>query len=533
MTLAAAQTEIKTILRRELGWAGPIITEYEAFPRLPVLQVLTTDMRPSVIGGAIVEYDTEIKMITVEDDVDGIAKHRDLAASGSLARVCFDLNEEMECGTFMYGGVTVEAVEQMHDSGQTLSWIEVVCDGMLYVAQGEEPVIPDANPPVLGADLSDVWGITIAGDILFLNEGTPTTIAESDVHSFDLTTNERRTEEISAGISQVQYHRGMDNDDGTHLFLVDDDGSRGTWHLNKIELATNTLLATRDLGAGAHTGCAVYGDSNEFVVVAVDRGSTTDFKSFNTSDLSDAAGQNFTETFGEVAGTIIIGEYAYDVVGSTAISTDDDGRRRDLDINLDGFRIQWHDLARRNDYLWVSGTQDNGDGTSTGIIKAFQLPAEILAAVPSATPSVPVTPPPPVSTQITARTLTAAPAIAWSGQPGAPADMAVSGTGRSEADRLVINRAAAAGYAATINLSEFFDVPAGVTAIYSADIIRAGGTVIPFPDGFDLNYAEPARLIITIDDVVSLGVFEVIVFVVNSDDAANCATFPFWYQVSR
>ena len=75
----------------------------------------------------------------------------------------------------------------------------------------------------------------------------------------------------------------------------------------------------------------------------------------------------------------MIGAYAYDVVGSTAVCTDAI-RRPNLDIDLSGFRIQWHDLARRGEYLWVSGTQDNGDGTQTGIIRAFKLPQEIIAA---------------------------------------------------------------------------------------------------------------------------------------------------------
>ena len=124
----------------------------------------------------------------------------------------------------------------------------------------------------------------------------------------------------------------------------------------------------------------MYGDNSEFVTVPVGGGSTTSFRGFNTADLSRAPDEDFGETYGAVAGTITIGDFGFDVVGSTAICTGDVARRPDLDINLEGFRIQWHDLARRNDYLWVSGTQDNGDGTATGIIRAFKLPQEVIAA---------------------------------------------------------------------------------------------------------------------------------------------------------
>ena len=153
MTLAAAQTELKTILRRELSWTGPIVTEYEAWEKLPTLVIHTSDMAPSVIGGAIVEYEMEIKMYVMPDDVDGVAKHRDLATSGSLAKVCFDLNEEMECGTFMYGGVSIETDKIMDEKGtEWITSLAIVCDGTLYVAQEDEvpPVIVPPPPTAAG-----------------------------------------------------------------------------------------------------------------------------------------------------------------------------------------------------------------------------------------------------------------------------------------------------------------------------------------------------------------------------------------------
>ena len=113
--------------------------------------------------------------------------------------------------------------------------------------------------------------------------------------------------------------------------------------------------------------------------MAVARGSTTDFRVFATADLVEDVDEAWEDVFGEVAGTISIGRFAYDVIGSTAICTTETAHRPDLDIYLGGFRTQWHDLARRNDYLWVSGTRNNGDGTISGVIEAFKLPAEVIA----------------------------------------------------------------------------------------------------------------------------------------------------------
>ena len=376
MTLPQARAEIATGLRTAMGWQGDIVSEYVAYDKLPAIVIAVQEGEDEDIAGETMNYELDVEVHFGLNAGAELDKHREGVAGG-----LYDALENLDTNFCTIIPQSVSAGKREVDLGEeavgVYLYVSVACE--MWVDVGEEVLPADAVPPVLPADLSDIWGITIMSDILYLTEGTPTTIAESDIHSYDLTDNTRRSVEISAGIHLTQHHRGLDND-GAHLYLVDDDGTRGTWVLNKVEIATNTLLATADLGAGAHTGCAVSGANGEFVSVAVDRGSTTDFKVFNTADLSVAADAAFSETFGEVAGTIWIAGYAYDVVGATAICTDDNGRRGDLDIDLGGFRIQWHDLARRNDYLWVSGTQDNGDGTVAGLIKAFNLPPEVIRA---------------------------------------------------------------------------------------------------------------------------------------------------------
>ena len=65
---------------------------------------------------------------------------------------------------------------------------------------------PAAIPPALPDNLRDTWGIAVdnANNLLYLSEGTPATIDESDIHSYDLSDNTRRAQEITAGISVTQ-----------------------------------------------------------------------------------------------------------------------------------------------------------------------------------------------------------------------------------------------------------------------------------------------------------------------------------------
>ena len=318
------------------------------------MPVLLLDVGESIddedIAGETVTYTLVAEMRTRFDDIEGLDQHRDLANAAGLAGALARIEEGggLRCSTLISQEVKVDVETIDMDDGTSraeYSYVRVDCDW--YVQSVTAAVPADATPPTLDADLADIWGITIDGDIMYLAESTPETVAESDIHSYDLTTNMRRTQEITAGISQTQHHRGLDND-GTHIYLVDDDGTRGSWVLNKIGIATNSVDAIADLGAGAYSGCAIHGDNDEFVLVARREGSTTRYRIFNTSDLSESSTElPFNEVFGEVSGIISLGGYVFHVAGSTAIATDASGRRGDLDIDLNSFRVQWHDLARR------------------------------------------------------------------------------------------------------------------------------------------------------------------------------------------
>ena len=245
--------------------------------------------------------------------------------------------------------------------------------------------------PVLTADLADAWGITImrSTNIMYLTEGTPLNFAEAEIHSFDLNTNDRRMSEISAGIITASFHHGLDND-GVHLFSLGDGGTRGTWSLNKIDPSLNTLIATKDLGAGNFTGVHVYGPSNNFVSVSEHYGAGTRYHVFHTSDLSEADDQDLTVSFGSAWGCISLGRFSYDVVAATLVCTYLGERRYDLDINLGGFRTQWRDIAIRGETELIVSGVESVEGGDRGILRAFPIPDEVqreyrrhLAALPT------------------------------------------------------------------------------------------------------------------------------------------------------
>ena len=307
------------------------------------------------------------------------------------------LQKAEECGLFVPQDSPDSVGLALDADGMAMQvWEYRAALAMGTTATPEPEVLPaDAIPPTLDTSLNDVWGISVDGDILYLTEGSPSTVEESEIHSYDLTDNTRRTSEISAGITQAQHHRGLTVVDG-YAMLVDDDGTRGSWVLNIINATSNTLVATRDLGVGDFTGCCFIFTGLQTIAVAKDNGTTTSFDEFNfdfsTFAASDTA--NLDRAIdGEVAGMTALGAtvpYVYMIVGSTAICVEAkpsigsisfvelSERVPRFDIDLGRFRVQWHDCTRRGNYLWVSGTQDNGDGTSTGLIEAFKLPQEII-----------------------------------------------------------------------------------------------------------------------------------------------------------
>ena len=238
-----------------------------------------------------------------------------------------------------------------------------------------------AFPPSLGENMDDVWGIAAdnENDVLFLTQGHASTLAEARIHRINLKTNEAMAD-LAAGAAAGAYRRGLDYADG-FLFLVDDQTTRGTWTLVKIEVATDTVVATAGLGGGEFTGLSVYGDNGEYVTVAEISGAGTYWRVYSTADLSRVPSEEDADvTAGYAAGVVDIGSYYYDVIGQTAVGYDSTGRRQNLDLVLPGARRQWRGATRRDTHLWVAGVSF-AQAAPAGVIGALRLPREVTAGL--------------------------------------------------------------------------------------------------------------------------------------------------------
>lgn len=234
-----------------------------------------------------------------------------------------------------------------------------------------------AYPPEL-SDMDDIWGIATdeENDVLFLTQGHASTQAEAYVHRINLTDNSALPD-LTAGAAAGAYRRGLDFADG-HLFVVDDQTTRGTWTLVKIDVGADTVVATAGLGGGEFTGVSIYGDNNEYVTVAEIKGAGTFWRVYSTADLSRLTDQEDADTVtaGYAAGVVDIGRYYYDTIGQVAMANDGSGRRADLDVVLPGVRTQWRGATRRKNYLWAAGVSF-ASGEPAGLIGASMLPSEV------------------------------------------------------------------------------------------------------------------------------------------------------------
>ena len=144
-----------------------------------------------------------------------------------------------------------------------------------------------------------------------------------------------------------------------------------------------------------------------------------------------------------------------------------------------------------------------------------------------------IVPPPPTAAGIMARTLTARPAITWSGRASRP-DPAVSGSGLSADDPLIIDRTNDIAAIGRITMSQFFDIPDGVTAVYSSDLVREtnGQPSALTLVGLNIEYGTVPRLRFVLEGYNGItDVLEVVLFAADNDNLMDCETFPFWMQV--
>ena len=235
-------------------------------------------------------------------------------------------------------------------------------------------------PPTLPADMHDAWGIAAdnANNILYLSQGSSLTEEESKIHTYDLLTNDRRSQEIAAGAAIGQYRRGMEYADG-FLYVVADSTTRGTWNLQKIDVSTDTLVATADLGSGEFTGVSAYGDNLEWISVGERVGAGTHYRVYAASDLArHQSEEDDSLATGYSAGMVDLANYWYDIIGSTAIAYNDNGRSPFVDIYLGDFRTQWRGATVRKNYLWVTGVYDDGAGEKD-LIGSFRIPDEVFS----------------------------------------------------------------------------------------------------------------------------------------------------------
>ena len=268
-----------------------------------------------------------------------------------------------------------------------------------------QPVVNIVNnpayPPTLPQKWSDAYDITIIGDIMYLVEGDPSAVQEAEIHSVDLTTNEERTSQISAGIHTNNYHRGL-TDDESSLFVLNDGGptQRARWTLNKIDPSANNLLGTEDLGYGHFTGNTTIQGSpvqGRLVYVAEVMSGNTHLRAHRINDLGRNTFSEYDEKAGEFAGVVAIydnnstfGWFVYGIVGCTALCEHVDYdtttfrtevvRRPDLDIFLGGNQVQWRGCTIREDHLWVVGSVFSTAEPSAKI-GSFKLPNEVIAGM--------------------------------------------------------------------------------------------------------------------------------------------------------
>lgn len=248
-----------------------------------------------------------------------------------------------------------------------------------------EPAVNDPRYPPDMSDFEDLWGIAVEEDtdILYFTQGNPGSAEDADIHSIDLTTNDRRMPEISAGVVAGQFHHGLEAK-GVFLWNVVDGGpaGRGQWYLHSLNSSNNTLLRNLLLGYGTYTGAALFEENGEeYVSVSEDYGSGTRHVPVPVDLRSPLlGGDTWVSMSGEAAGAVIINNrYRYDIVGSTAICFDRRMRRPHEDIYLGpDHRTQWHDCTRRGNYLWVSGTHDDGSQVRS-LISSFRIPDSVLA----------------------------------------------------------------------------------------------------------------------------------------------------------
>ena len=236
-------------------------------------------------------------------------------------------------------------------------------------------------PPALGATMHDVWGIAVDEENkrLYLTQGNADTLAAAAIHVYDLTTNQETTS-LTAGAVAGQFRRGLEYANG-HLFLIDDQTTRGTWTLLKIDVSTDTIVASADLGSGEFTGVSAYGDNKEWITVSAREGAGTNYRVYAASDLTRHQDEEDTTIQpGYVAGMIDIGDYYYDIVGSTAFAYGPDGRMEEFDIFLGGFRVQWRGATRWGSIMWVAGIRFTSEG-QIGIIQPFAIPSQITEAL--------------------------------------------------------------------------------------------------------------------------------------------------------
>ena len=379
--LVSTEREIIRKIRQGLNWKGGIVSEFSSsLDSLPVIIVAVSGGGSGLtLSGSVREWDCIVEMRVDVGKLNMIEAHRDPNTAGTLANVV--RNIRLDSAVLLKPEMS-RGVERDEDNSGSVEYAWLRFDYDMYVnapAAVEEP----SFLPVLPSDLSDVWGIKAFLDeqILYLTEGSPTSQAEADIHSYDLSVSppERRSEEVSAGVSSSDYRRGLDGF-ADFLYSVTDEGTRGTWALHKIDRKQNLQTARANLGAGNFTGCWVFANGT-MVGVSEHHGGGTRYHIFNTSDLSPASTPTLDVQFGAAAGGVDIGQYAYDIVGSTAICIFGETltRRFDLDIYLGGFRVQWRDLTRYGDKLIASGVESSPNGVR-GVLEAFDIPAEILRA---------------------------------------------------------------------------------------------------------------------------------------------------------
>ena len=376
----------QTLLANTTKNLTPMPTPPEDYPRgLPFLRILPsagTDTEDGAQSGAVWTF--SIHAGWEQNLVQRIEAwtHADANLQGSLhwaiKRLHIWLKDEMRVQ--LHPDFSFSEQQITIGPKTSLIWnLERTVSVEIPPAETTQTLLPVVNnpayPPRLPADWHDIWGIEIisGSDVLYLAESSPRTIAEAEIHSIDLTTNDRRISELSAGISQQTHHRSITSDD-RYLYTINlEIPSRFQPRLSKLDPANNTRLASVVTTASADA-IRIFGPNKEFIAANVDEGATTRWEAYNTSDLSRNEAEDFTEEAGPVSGSCAAGDYFYDIVGCWAMCFDSEHeRQRGLDIALGGNRTHWRDATIREDHLWVAGESFAAD-TPVGFIGSFRLP---------------------------------------------------------------------------------------------------------------------------------------------------------------